>query len=245
MSKKLAEGANGIVLDVKFGLGAFMTDYEKAKTLAQWLVKVGKAFNKKMVAVLSDMNQPLGNTVGNSLEVEECIDVLKGKGPRDLTELCLILSGHMIRLGEKTSSLEAGIRLAQQKIETGEAYEKFELMVKNQGGNLKKLPKAKHQEEFISPTSGTISEINAKMIGIAASQLGCGRANMSDKVDASAGFRLHKKVGDAVRQGETLLTLYYNDEKKRALALKTLKSAYGFSNKKQPLNPIVKETIGA
>ena len=250
MSKKLAEGTDGIVLDVKYGSGAFMQDFKEAKELATWLVKIGKTFKKRMVALVTDMNQPLGNKVGNSLEVEESIDVLKGEGPKDLTDLSLLLSGHMILLGKRAKNLKEGVEKAKKAIQSGEALSKFREMVKLQGGDERivhsyhHLPQARHKAVMKAEKKGYISEINAKNIGKAACLLGCGREKVEDVVDPAVGFCFHKKVGDFVEKGETLLTIYYNDEKKRALADQELGNAYRFSLKRGTVKPLVRETIG-
>lgn len=244
MSKKLAEGIDGLVLDVKFGNGAFMQKFDDAVVLATWLVKVGKAFGKKTVAILSDMNQPLGNYVGNSLEVEESMNVLKGNGPKDLTDLSVYLSAYMLLMGKKCSSLKEGISLARKAITSGNAFKKFQEMVKTHGGNLENLPKARFEKSFLATTSGYIKELNARYVGVAACLLGCGRNTVKDIIDPSVGFILHKKRGDKVKKNEPLLTIKYNHEKTLHLAMVELKKIYLFSSKPVKVSPLIKKVIG-
>ena len=249
MSKKLAEGTDGLVLDVKFGDGAFIQDFKKACELAQWMVKIGKSFGKKVIALVTNMDQPLGNKVGNSLEVEESIDVLKGQGPKDLEELSLKLSGYMLLLGKVAKSLPEGIKLSQKAIENGKALAKFKTMVKTHGGDesvvdsFTCLPKAAYKQEFLASKNGFIQKIQAKDMGLAAALLGCGRNTITDTVDSSVGFTLHQKVGDKVQKGETLLTIYYNDEKKLAASMAKLNTAYAISQKRPRFQPLIRKVI--
>ncbi len=249
MSKKLAEGTDGIVFDVKFGKGAFMTDFKSAKRLATYLLRVGKAFNKKMVALLTDMNQPLGLKIGNSLEVEESIDVLKGKGPEDLTELSFQLAAYMILLSGKCPSLKASQALVKKVIQNGDALKKWREIIVQQGGDprviedFKFLPQAKFRDSLKSEKSGYIKKLDAKKIGVAASLLGAGRNRVEDAIDPAVGFTLHKKTGDFVERGEALLTLHYNNEKKRELAQHELEGVFLVSSKKKKPTPLIKEVI--
>ena len=211
MSKKLASGADKIVLDVKFGTGAFMQDPEQAKALAKSMVKIGNALNRQTVAVLSSMDQPLGFAVGNALEVQEAIDTLEGHGPADFTELCLTLVGRMIFVGGKAESAEDGRKKAEELLSSGTALEKFYQLVKAQGGSLANgLPKAEHKACVYAEQSGMVQAIDAKTIGHSSMLLGAGRETKQSIIDPTAGVILHKKIGDAVQIGDVIAELYYN-----------------------------------
>lgn len=212
MSKKLASGANSIVLDVKFGSGAFMQEKERAELLAQTMVKIGNGLGRRTLAVLSSMEEPLGYAVGNSLEVQEAIDTLQGHGPADLQELCLTLGGQMIYLGGKTSTAEDGYVLAKEMLESGRAYEKLLELIHAQGGSLENgMVQAQHQYAVKAPVSGVVQKIRARDIGHASMLLGAGRETKASAIDLSAGILLQKKTGDTVQAGEPLAILYYND----------------------------------
>ena len=211
MSKKLASGANKIVLDVKFGSGAFMQEPEHAKELAKAMVKIGNALNRQTVAVLSSMDQPLGFAVGNTLEVQEAIDTLEGHGPIDFTELCITLAGRMIYLGGKAASAEDGQRKAKDLLYNGAALEKFYQLVKAQGGSLETgLPKAEEVAFVYAERSGIVQRIDAKTIGHSSMLLGAGREAKDSIIDPTAGIILHKKIGDPVQQGDIVAELHYN-----------------------------------
>jgi pyrimidine-nucleoside phosphorylase len=218
MSKKIAAGADAIVLDVKTGAGAFMKDLEGAKQLAKAMVEIGKRVGRKTMAVISDMSQPLGYAVGNALEVKEAIDTLKGKGPEDLQELCLTLGSYMVYLAEKASSLAEARALLETSIQEGKALETFKVFLKAQGGDASvvddpsKLPQAKYQWELEAPEDGYVAEIVADEVGTAAMLLGAGRATKESTIDLSVGLILRKKVGDPVKKGESLVTIYSNTE---------------------------------
>ncbi|GKQ42381.1 pyrimidine-nucleoside phosphorylase [Companilactobacillus sp. RD055328] len=218
MSKKIASGTDALVLDVKTGSGAFMKSEEKAKELANALVKIGKSVGMNCMAVISDMNQPLGNTVGNTLEIEETIEILKGHGPKDITELVTVLASQMIVLGEKAESLDEAKEMVNQVISNGKALEKFKQMIEAQGGDSRVIedytlmPHAKYKIELPSLESGEIQVITADEIGIASMLLGGGRQSKDDTIDYGVGIELHKKVGDQVSEGESLLTIYSNSE---------------------------------
>jgi pyrimidine-nucleoside phosphorylase len=227
MSKKLAEGIDGLVLDVKTGSGAFMKKEEDAAYLAELMVETGERMGKKMAALLTDMDQPLGNYVGNALEVVEVLDVLRGKGPADLVELCLELAAWMFLLGERVQTLAEGKQLSRQLIDSGQALEKFRQMITLQDGDASvlddpgRLPQARHRRDVISPKRGYITAIQCEQAGTACVILGGGRERKEDSVDPSVGFVLHKKVADPVAPGEALCTIYYNSEA-RAERAKTL-----------------------
>jgi len=211
MSKKLASGANKIVLDVKYGSGAFMQQAERAEQLARTMVQIGNDLGRQTVAVLSSMEEPLGYAVGNVLEVQEAMDVLQGNGPKDVTELCLTLSGWMIYLGGKADSPQAGYEKAAQLLANGAAWTKFIELVKTQGGDLSKsLPQAQLQQVVTAPQDGVVQAIDAKAIGHCSMLLGAGREAKNSIIDLTAGVLLRKKIGDPVKVGEPLAVLHYN-----------------------------------
>lgn len=219
MSKKIASGADAIVLDVKTGAGAFMKNVEQAKELAETMVNIGKSVGRQTMAVISDMSQPLGNAIGNGLEVKEAIDTLKGHGPEDLTELCLVLGSQMAYLGGAADTLEKARTLLEANLKNGKALEVFKTFVEAQGGDASVadnpetvLPVASYTKEVLADQDGVVSEIIADQIGIAAMMLGAGRETKESQIDLSAGLYLHKKVGDKVSAGESIATLYSNKE---------------------------------
>lgn len=216
MSKKLASGSDTILLDVKFGSGAFMKDIDSARELARTMVDIGDELHRDTRAILTDMSQPLGKAIGNSLEVIEAINTLNGHGPSDLVELCINAGAIMLLQAGRTTSKEEGIALLKQKIESKEALDKLAALVEAQGGDKsyiyhpEKFEKAKHIVELKSTRSGYVNEINALEIGVAAMKLGAGRATKEDVIDFASGIVLNKKVGDKVEVGETLCTLHTN-----------------------------------
>ncbi|GAA0355838.1 pyrimidine-nucleoside phosphorylase [Alkalibacterium iburiense] len=219
MSKKIAAGANAIVLDVKTGAGAFMKSVERAKELAETMVNIGKSVGRDTMAVISDMSQPLGKAIGNGLEVKEAIDTLKGKGPDDLTELCLVLGSQMAFLGGVGSSLEEARALLEENLHNGKALDKFKTFIQSQGGDETVvaqpdtvLPQPRHSLEVKAKETGVVSKIVADQIGIAAMMLGAGRETKESQIDLAAGLYLHKKVGDEVKEGDVLVTLYSSNE---------------------------------
>ena len=218
MSKKIAAGADAIVLDVKTGKGAFMQTVEDAEALAHAMVKIGNQVGRQTMAIISDMNQPLGKAIGNALELKEAIDTLKGQGPKDLTELVLTLGAQMVLLAQKAETLEEARTQLQAVIDNGAAVEKFKTFLSNQGGDASvvdhpsKLPTAKYTFELPAKQSGVVSEMVANEIGIASMMLGAGRQTKEDDIDLAVGLMLHKKIGDKVNEGESLLTIYANQE---------------------------------
>jgi pyrimidine-nucleoside phosphorylase len=232
MSKKLAEGIDGLVLDVKTGSGAFMKQEEDAAFLAALMVETGQRMGKKMVALITDMDQPLGRMVGNALEVEEVLQVLRGQGPQDLCELCLELAAWMFYLGEQASTVAEGKKTARELIESGEALQKFREMVTLQGGDAsviddpRRLPKAKHVLEVPSAKSGYITAMQCEAIGTACVILGGGREKKEDSIDHAVGIVLRRKVGDRVSAGEALCTVHYNSEPLAARAKKLIEESY-------------------
>ncbi|MGN8234806.1 pyrimidine-nucleoside phosphorylase [Priestia flexa] len=218
MSKKIAAGADAIVLDVKTGAGAFMKSLDEAKELAQAMVNIGNNVGRNTMAVISDMSQPLGYAIGNALEVKEAIDTLQGKGPKDLEELCLTLGSYMVLLAEKAESLTEARQKLEEVIANGKALEAFKVFLESQGGDGSlvddptKLPQAKHIVEVKAKTDGYVSEIIADSIGTAAMWLGAGRATKESEIDLAVGLVLQKKIGDYVKAGESLVTIHSNTE---------------------------------
>ncbi|WP_047979992.1 pyrimidine-nucleoside phosphorylase [Ornithinibacillus contaminans] len=216
MSKKIASGADAIVLDVKTGAGAFMKELHDAKELARAMVSIGKQVGRNTMAVISDMSQPLGFAIGNTLEVKEAIDTLKGKGPTDLTELCLVLGSQMVLLAGKATSMAEARSMLEENLENGKAFEHFKLFLSSQGGdaavvdNPELMPKASKQIDVLAKQSGAVETMIADNIGTAAMMLGAGRATKESEIDLAAGIMLHKKVGDSVKAGEPLLTIHTN-----------------------------------
>ena len=218
MSKKIASGADAIVLDVKVGNGAFMKDLEQAKALAKEMVTIGNNVGRHTKAIISDMNQPLGFAVGNALEIKEAILTLQGKGPDDLLELCLRLGSHMVVLAEKATTLEEAREMLQENIKNAKAIESLKNLFQSQGGNaavvddISLLPEATYKIEVYAKKTGFVSEIIADKIGIAAMHLGAGRATKDSVIDLAVGIELHKKIGDRVEIGDTLVTIHSNTE---------------------------------
>ncbi|WP_185870231.1 pyrimidine-nucleoside phosphorylase [Bacillus anthracis] len=218
MSKKIAAGADAIVLDVKTGAGAFMKTDEDAKRLAEAMVRIGNNVGRNTMAVISDMSQPLGEAIGNALEVQEAIDTLQGKGPKDLEELCLTLGSQMVYLAGQASSLEDAREKLIEVMNNGKALESFKTFLSAQGGDASvvddpsKLPQAQFKIEVEAKEDGYVSEIVADEIGTAAMLLGAGRATKESEIDLAVGLMLRKKVGDSVKKGESLVTIYANRE---------------------------------
>ena len=250
MSKKLAAGSDAIVLDVKCGNGAFMENLEDAKVLGNIMTKIGSSAGRNTVAVITDMSQPLGKAVGNSLEVIEAIETLKGNGPEDITELSLTLAGIMIYMGGKATNKEEGKMLAKEALESGKGLEKLKLMIGAQGGNsevildYKLLPNSAHKMDLIAEKAGYVKSIEARKIGLASQHTGAGRATKEDVIDLSAGIYINKKVGDEVKKGEILATLYGNDENKLTNALNEAEKAFYITDELVQKPKLIKEIIG-
>lgn len=249
MSKKIAAGADSIVLDVKMGSGAFMKTVEDAKQLATTMVEIGNHVGRKTIAVISDMNQPLGNAVGNALEVKEAIDTLKGHGPKDLEELCLTLGAHMLKLSEKVGSFAEGYALLQSKIANGEALAKLKELVAAQGGdvaqveNTSLLPQADHHIYVKSVNSGTIQSINSEQIGNAAMLLGAGRATKDALIDLAVGLIIHKKIGDFVAADDTIATLYANNTNNISEVSNMIIKAVTIVNTEVSIQPLIYDIV--
>ena len=218
MSKKIAAGADAIVLDVKTGDGAFMKTEKDAEELAHAMVRIGNHVGRKTIAIISDMSQPLGFAIGNALEVKEAIETLQGKGPQDLTDLVLTLGSQMVILAKKAETTQEAKAMLREAITNGKAIAKFKEFLQNQGGDASvvddtaKLPQAKYQIELPAKKSGYVSRMVADEIGVASMLLGAGRATKEDTIDLAVGIVLHKKVGDKVSEGESLLTIHSNRE---------------------------------
>ena len=218
MSKKIAAGADAIVLDVTTGDGAFMKNIEDARRLAKTMTSIGKLANRETVAVISDMSEPLGEAIGNSLEVVEAIETLQGNGPEDLVEMCYALGSQMVVLAGKAKTIDEARTLLQEALESGKALAKFKEMIQNQGGDPtiveqpERILTARYTMELPAKQSGVVSKIVANELGIAAMMLGAGRKTKEDDIDHAVGLKLHKKIGDTVTKGESLLTIYSNDE---------------------------------
>ncbi len=249
MSKKLAEGIDGLVLDVKTGSGAFMKSYRDAKLLAQSLTNTAKAFDKKVITFITDMNQPLGNYIGNWLEVHESINVLKGEEIKDLLEVSLNLAGAMLYMGGKADSIKQGIKISRDMINSGKAFAKFVEMVKLQGGNVNivnnpdRYPKADIIYEIKSGHSGYLKTIDNYEIGMASLELGAGRKTKEDKIDYAAGIIFYPKIGQKIYKGDLIATLFTNKRDRIKPAEERILSAMKFSKNKVNAPKLIKEII--
>ena len=249
MSKKLAAGSDAILLDVKCGSGAFMKTEEEAEALASLMVEIGNADGKKTMAVITDMEQPLGCAVGNTLEVQEAIDVLKNNGPADITELSVALAGMMIYMGEKAETVEIGMEKARRALEDGSALQKFRDMVEGQGGNpditedYTLMPQAEFMMKFEAWQDGYIESLDAMGIGLASQHTGAGRETKEDVIDLSAGIVLKAKIGDYVNKGDTICEILGNDSKKVEKALEELANTVKISVDKPELPQLIKKVI--
>jgi pyrimidine-nucleoside phosphorylase len=243
MSKKIAAGAQAVVIDVKVGLGAFMKTLDTARELADLMQKIGDLAGRKVVCVLSDMNQPLGHAIGNALEVVEAVETLRGAGPADFREHCLLVSAHMLVIGRRAKALEDGRRMAEKAIADGTAFQKFRTLVEAQGGDptyvddVAKLPRAKFVESVDSPWTGWLEQVNARLVGEASVSLGAGRSRKTDAIDHAVGIIVQHKVGDRVEQGEPLFTIHANDERRAAEAHHRVLAAHVFSDEPVPALP--------
>ncbi|MFT8401514.1 MAG: pyrimidine-nucleoside phosphorylase [Lentilactobacillus diolivorans] len=249
MSKKIASGADALVIDVKTGAGAFMKTLADSRELAEALVGIGKGVGMQCMALITDMNQPLGKAIGNALEIQESIELLKGNGPADLEKLIVVIGGYMAVMGNKAMTVEQGQQLCEDVIHNGQALERFRAMIKDQGGDPRViddpeeiLPQAKYRITLPAKTSGVVSKIVANEIGVASMLLGGGRQKANDKLDYAVGIMLNKKIGDSVEKGEPLLTIYSN--RKKVDDIKSL--LYGnIEIAKQAQKPkLIYETIG-
>jgi pyrimidine-nucleoside phosphorylase len=245
MSKKLAEGIDALVLDVKTGSGAFMKSEDDAAFLAELMVETGERMGKQVVALVTDMDQPLGNMIGNALEVVEVVEVLRGRGPEDLRQLCLELAGWMLHLGGVSRTVAEGRQQSDKLISSGTALDRFRQMVELQGGDprviddTKRLPHARHTATISSTKEGYLASLQCEQVGAACVILGAGRERKEDSVDPAVGIVLHKKVGDRVSSGEPLATIHYNVETRVAHARQLLEESFQYADapadKKRPL----------
>ena len=249
MSKKLAEGIDALVLDVKTGSGAFMKSEKEAAFLAELMVETGERMGKQVVALITDMDQPLGKMIGNALEVIEVIEVLSGEGPEDLRELCLHLAGWMLHLGGVSRTIAEGTQLSSQLISSGQALDKFRQMVELQGGDvqviddLSRLPQAQHTAQILSPKAGVIASIECEQIGNACVILGGGRERKEDSVDPAVGIVLDKKVGDRIAAQEPLATIHYNSAARAEQAQRLIAESIQIGNAAPLKRPLIHRVI--
>jgi pyrimidine-nucleoside phosphorylase len=250
MGKKLAEGIDALVLDVKTGSGAFMKRPEDAANLAELMVETGADMGTRVVALITDMDQPLGRSVGNALEVVEALEVLAGGGPADVRELCLELSAWMLYLGERVASVAEGKTLAGQQIATGRARDKFAEISRLQGGDPvilddpSRLPRAQSTFEVVSPADGYVSAMQCEQLGRACVVLGGGREKKEDAIDSAVGLIFHGKTGDPVRRGDSLCSLHYNSPRRLAEARHLVETAYCIASQPPLGRPLIQRVIG-
>lgn len=249
MSKKLAAGSDAIVLDVKCGKGAFMEDLESAEELARAMVHIGNSAGKKTIALITDMNQPLGKAVGNSLEVMEAIETLRGQGPDDITELSLALAGYMIYCGGKAETPEEGRSLAEKALIDGSALNKMCEFIAGQGGDprvvddFRLFPQPSYSKAVLSEETGYVASVDARRIGMASQHAGAGREKKEDSIDLSAGLLLAKKVGDEMMPGTPLATVYGNDPDRVERAAEEALGAFRISKDRPEVEPLIKKVI--
>jgi pyrimidine-nucleoside phosphorylase len=240
MSKKLAENVDALVLDVKWGSGAFMKTREASRQLAQAMVEVGKRYGKKVVALQTDMNQPLGQCIGNALEIRECLDVLSGRTrPDDLLKVTLALGAEMIFLAGIVKSIAAGNEMLQKKLTNGEALQKFHEMVTAQGGQARSLPVARQTRPVLAQQSGYVQAIACDQLGYAVIAMGGGRRVATDTIDVTVGFEQPRKIGDAVQTGEPLMLMHYNDAGTAAVAEEMARNAYKIAPETVSVRPVL------
>jgi pyrimidine-nucleoside phosphorylase len=250
MSKKLAEGLDSLVLDVKCGKGAFMKSLPDARKLARTMVEIGKRMGKGMKAVITDMNQPLGRTVGNAVEIVETIETLQGRGPKDLIDVTLELGAQMLILGKRAKNRQQALTILQRHIDSGAAFEKFKEMVRLHGGsvtaidNPAKLRRARIQKEYPAKKGGYVVGVDADLIGRACIVLGAGRKTVEDRVDHAVGISGLVKIGERVEKGQPLAILHANDKRKLGEAVELLKGAFVISDEKRGGSELIMETIG-
>ena len=248
MSKKLASGSNTILLDVKYGEGAFMPTVEAAKELATAMISIGNRLGRNTMAMITDMNQPLGNTIGNALEVEEAVETVRGNGPKDFTELCMRAGEIMLMQGEICKTEAEARKMLEEAISSGRAYEKLLEMVKAQGGNVeqikntKLLPQSKFKTELNSKEAGYISNIHSQQLGILAMHLGAGRATKEDSINYAVGLKMNAKKGDLVKEGDLLCTVYHDEELKPEW-IEQFYNTFSYSDSKVDPIPIVEAIL--
>src|SRR6058998_39723 len=251
LSKKLAEGIDGLVMDVKTGSGAFMPTLKAATNLSRSIVGVCRAMKTKIVVLITDMEQPLGRAVGNALEIRECIEFLNGRTPEDLETVTIALAAHMIRLGGQARSLDHAAKLAYEAVSKGEAARRFRQIIRAQGGDERVLddpdllPRAAHIEDFRANKSGFVARCDAKRLGLASNALGAGRLRVEDPVDLAVGVYLDKKLGDRVVKGEVLCRIHWNDERRLTGAVPLIEQAYQIENKPPRRRPFIHAVLKA
>jgi pyrimidine-nucleoside phosphorylase len=251
MSKKMAEGIDALVLDVKTGDGAFMKNEGDAEQLARLMVETGTRMGKKVVALITGMDEPLGRKVGNALEVEECVEILNGAGPADLRELSDELSAWMFVLGGRTKTLKEGRALAREMIATGRARDTFREVIRLQGGDPKivddpgRLPRAGHTTGVTAKQAGYVAAIRCEQVGVASMMLGGGREKKEDAVDPAVGLTIEKKIGNAVKAGETIVTVHYNKDARVADAVALLEKSFEIGDRAMAPLPLVRKIIGS
>jgi pyrimidine-nucleoside phosphorylase len=250
MSKKLAEGIDALVLDVKTGSGAFMKNEKDAVFLAELMVETGERMGKEVVALITDMDQPLGNMIGNAVEVVEVIEILRGQGPEDLRELCLELAAWMLYLGGICRDTKEGKQQSERLLASGQALERFRQMLELQGGDPRvvddptKLPQARRRLEIASPKSGYLTAMQCEVIGTACVILGGGRERKEDAVDPAVGIAMHKKLGERIETGQSLATVYYNDEARAQRARELIANSCEISDSPASKRPLIQKIIG-
>jgi len=249
MSKKMAEGLDGLVLDVKTGEGAFMSSIDDARALAESMLEIGRGMGKQVAALITDMSQPLGRAVGNSLEVIECIETLKGRGPKDLESLSLELSAWMLSLAGHVDSLEQARARVRTALTSGAGLRRFQQMIERQGGDPRVcddpslLPRAKETFVLKAAQDGRMGRVGCRAIGQASMILGAGRETLESAVDPAVGVVLHKKGGELVIEGEPLVTVHYNDARRLALAMPLIEGAVSVSREATPLTPLIRDVL--
>jgi len=250
MSKKLAEGIDALVLDVKTGSGAFLKQEPESAQLAEVMVETGKRMGKKVVALITGMDEPLGRMAGNAHEVFEAVEVLKGRGPADLRDLSLELSAWIFLLGEKTKSVEEGRRMAETMLASGQALDKFRQCLRLQGGDERvvdepaRLPQARNHADVNSVKTGHITATNCEQFGTALAMLGGGREKKEDPIDHAVGLEFHKRIGDPVVRGERLVTIHYNTDTKLAEAKELIATSYVIGEKAGTKKPLIRQIVG-
>ena len=250
MSKKIAAGAHAIVLDVKVGKGAFMPTLEKARELAEEMVAIGELSGRQVIAVLSPMDQPLGNAVGNALELREAVEMLHGVGPEDYRYHCLHLAAYMLILGQKAPDIETGLAMAERAMQDGSGWRKFRELVIAQHGdvsyvdNLDKLPMAKFIEPILTEKSGWVNSVNAREVGETSVQLGAGREKKDDPIDPAVGIMVYAKIGNAIEAGQTLFEIHANNAEKLLQAKERLKNAVEITEDRVERPPYFHGVIG-
>ena len=249
LSKKLAEDIDGIVLDVKTGSGAFMPTVEKARDLARSIVDVSLRMKTRIVVLITDMEQPLGRAIGNALEIRECIDFLKGNVAKDLETVSLALAAHMIRLGGRAKSMQQASKMAYEAVSKGAASDKFKQIIQAQGGDARVvdnpdlLPRTPFVDELRSPRTGFVTRCDAKLLGLASNALGAGRDRVDDVVHPAVGLYLERKTGDAVKRGDTLCRIHWNDEKRLQSAKALIEKAFEVKARPVPQRPLIHATL--